>query len=622
MVSAMPNHVTPASKVAKNSADHRWKLVGPWYRWKTAGMPADGRKSRPEIQKYASDDFIAEFLAQPQHSLRYDTQVDVVQRVDLIAAGVTSGKLAGKLAGLFAVKNDKLGTPLSPEELKDPAKLGDALKAGLKNTRLTPGSMRKLFLPTHGRHYLVVCELHCEAPGFPSTNPDKVCQMGFVVRRCRTEIAKAKIGDFQKQLDKQNLALAALAELEEASPLRPNFQKRRAKHIAELKAKGEYVDLLEAAKARVLETRQQMALWRMRNGVITTREGWFSADGKADAETGSWQSVEDAPQDLNEHFFPLYRVFPDPGNPQHDATGRTLFFGVVPTQSLQHERDGKTRFDDRATYEIRCFVRRHNCCCPKGARTPDCKGELVWSEPTEAFRIAAPFDLDGCSNRPVTIRMPDLKELAAQAIARPRGKLSPVKFIQPQHMMPQVDGNAISGGKMGGEAICFFSIPLITIIALFVLNLFLPIVVFIFNLWFLLVFRFCIPPSISVDLDVAAALDVVPPSVDLDIEAKVEIEGNLLTPEDLHEQLAKELEKALASENGGQGIDPDTRAALDNLSNEALASMTQNAADAARMPDENALAELKDASVPGVDYAALDYYDPVTSHWKPVEGRA
>ena len=33
------------------------------------------------------------------------------------------------------------------------------------------------------------------------------------------------------------------------------------------------------------------------------------------------------------------------------------------------------------------------------------------------------------------------------------------------------------GGSMGGEAICSFSIPLITIIAMFVLSLFLPIVV-------------------------------------------------------------------------------------------------------------------------------------------------
>lgn len=51
---------------------------------------------------------------------------------------------------------------------------------------------------------------------------------------------------------------------------------------------------------------------------------------------------------------------------------------------------------------------------------------------------------------------------------------------------------------MGGPAICFFSIPLITIIASFVLNLFLPIVVLLFNLWFLLALRFCIPPSFSI----------------------------------------------------------------------------------------------------------------------------
>jgi hypothetical protein len=446
--------------------------------------------------------------------------------------------------------------------------------------------------------------------------------MGFAVRRRRTDLPQGKIGEFSKVLSKQNAALATLAELEECSPLRANLAKKRAKRIADLKLSGEYDGLLQEAKDQVLQTRQATVLWRIRNGVITTREGWFSDDGKSDAEIGAWQVVADAPQDLNEHFFPLYRVFSDPDKPQHDATGRTMYFGVIPTQNLQHQRDGKTRFDDSATYEVRCFVRRHNACCSKGAKLPDCKGELVWSDATEPYRLAAPFDLEGTSNRPVTIQMPDLKELAAQAMARPRGQLSPVKFKQPQHLMPQVSGNAVAGGKMGGEAICFFSIPLITIIALFVLNLFLPIVVFLFNLWFLLAFRFCIPPSLSVDLDLSASLDVVPPSIDLDVQAAVNIGGDVKTPDELHDLLKAGVQAALASENGGVSIDPDAASALDNLSNESMTAMMLNAADAANMPDEDVLAAEKDVSVPGVDYGAQTYYDLVTSQWKPVEGRA
>ena len=57
-------------------------------------------------------------------------------------------------------------------------------------------------------------------------------------------------------------------------------------------------------------------------------------------------------------------------------------------------------------------------------------------------------------------------------------------------------------------AICSFAIPLITIVATFVFKLFLPILVVLFNLWFLLKLRFCIPPSVELGGDVDAALDV------------------------------------------------------------------------------------------------------------------
>ena len=42
---------------------------------------------------------------------------------------------------------------------------------------------RKIFLPTHSRFYLIVFELHCDRPGFPSVRRECVAQAGFVVRR-------------------------------------------------------------------------------------------------------------------------------------------------------------------------------------------------------------------------------------------------------------------------------------------------------------------------------------------------------------------------------------------------------------------------------------------------------
>ena len=60
--------------------------------------------------------------------------------------------------------------------------------------------------------------------------------------------------------------------------------------------------------------------------------------------------------------------------------------------------------------------------------------------------------------------------------------------------------------KPPGAAICSFSIPLITIVANFVLRLFLPIVIFVFQLWWMLALRFCISPVFSLSASVAAGL--------------------------------------------------------------------------------------------------------------------
>ena len=65
------------------AATHAWKLAGPWYRWTRAAVPEDGRLSAPALQMFAGDDFIERFLADPQHSLHFDPQVDVVSGLDV-----------------------------------------------------------------------------------------------------------------------------------------------------------------------------------------------------------------------------------------------------------------------------------------------------------------------------------------------------------------------------------------------------------------------------------------------------------------------------------------------------------------------------------------------------------
>jgi hypothetical protein len=175
----------------------------------------------------------------------------------------------------------------------------------------------------------------------------------------------------------------------------------------------------------------------------------------------------------------------------------------------------------------------------------------------------------------VTIQMPDLAELAAQALQRPLGQFSPVKVVQPQSLP------AAESGSIGPAAICFLSIPLITIVALFVFNLFLPIVTFAFGLWFLLAFKFCLPPAVSFSADLEAKLDAAPPDPDADFAAtatlpsgaSVSVDAGSLNA-DLHEGIRKRF-----------GLGAEATAALGALSNRPLADLAGVARGLDALPD-------------------------------------
>lgn len=587
------------------AAAHPWKLVAPWYRWQRPAVPQYGRDTAPVFQKFAGSSFIQDFLGQPQHSLLFDPAVDVVSNIDLVPA-ISGANLAGKLAALFATLDD--GTPVKPGDASTP----EVLK-NLRRARLVPTTMRKLFLPVHDRHYLVVCELHCDQPGFPPVDRREVCQAGFTVRRRRRNVAPALLAEAGRRAQEVRALEAAHAELLELSPLAGRPADARRRQLLELRQTGSFGAELAGLGEELERRRAELADWFAAHGVSVTLEGWFPqlVDGKPSATLGRWLALpaQDAP---DEHSFPLYPLVPDPRDAGHDAAGRTLYYGIVPVTSLQHEASGQARFDDVNTYEVTCFVRRHHPCPARTGKTPDCHGELVWSAPTEPYRIAAAFDTLGCANRPVTIKMPDLRELAAQVMARPRGKLSPVKFVQPQHLAPKVKNGAASGGDMGGNAVCFFSIPLITIIALFVLNLFLPVVVFIFQLWFLLVLRFCIPPSIKFGAALDAELAAKPPGVDFDADFAVSVGGTALAAVELNAQLGANIRARIGEDTGMDSGD----IALDNFSNNALAPLDQSLIDNRNLPQDPA------APLPGLDYASGLLYEPHrTPEWRIEGGR-
>ena len=118
---------------------HNWLLAGPWYRQQSLGGGVVDRSQRPIIQKYASSDFASEIVKDPEHSLRF--------------------------VGEDLINNDSL----APNEPVTPT------TPGVSNNAL------KLFLGSHSRFYVVVCELHCDAPGYPNVDRNKVAEAGFVV---------------------------------------------------------------------------------------------------------------------------------------------------------------------------------------------------------------------------------------------------------------------------------------------------------------------------------------------------------------------------------------------------------------------------------------------------------
>ena len=589
---------------------HEWKLVAPWYRWQRQ-FDADGSKpwqTRPVFQKFDQNDYVKVFTADPQRSLKFLPIDDTVFK--------TSLKDVAPLAGVFPPPDrfTKLYAPKNAD--------GSPPKA--REARMVPTGIRKLYLPTHKRFYLVVCELHCYVAGFPMVTRDQVCQSGFVVRRRVMSIPAANQKKALKDLDKiqghLNNINADIAYWMETAPATGRKAKQRAADVKKAKANGTFAGKLKDLEFQREFEETKLAGWKKQYGVVTKLEGWiptfFDQPGAAEKQplenVGSWQTVEETAQPLkgeafpkDEAYFPLFALFPDPNIPKHSGKGRNIYFGPVPASSFDTDQSGKARFDSDVTYEIRCFVRRHKAGCPRLDKTPDCHGPIIWSEPTEVYKLAPATDLLGTSNRPITIKMPDFTELAAQVAALPANKLAPVRVEKPQSMNFQIDDGKAGGGGIGGFQICFFSIPLITIIAMFVLQLFLPIVVFLFGLFFLLALKFCIPPSLSASAGLTAKLDVLMPKLELDASIDVDVEFDAALELDLGFNIDDLNEDFLSGIPLEHGI-TDTDGQLKQFSNEALLPIGKNIYEAKSMVGEDG----KPKAEAGVDITASVDYEP------------
>ncbi len=538
-----------------------WMIVAPWWQWTDPATvppgqpvtpdPLSGRLSRPIFQKYDSPGLVNDFIKDPQRCLAF-VDDDLVHAVRDVST--PSANPAGKLYRINARRDGA--------SIVDQAYVPDGTDT------------RKIFLDTHKRFYLVVCDIRCDGPGFPKAGREKVCKAGFVVRRrtvkppsCSvkavTPILKTLASTRTKLARVNQLTAIEQAALESAGGAGRGLESAKLESLLKTRTSLQQV---------IAQEKQRFDGWVARFGVMPRLQGWFPSDAGA-SKVGCWRDVDEMPEEPgDESSFPLYPLIPDRNDPRHAGQFGTIYFGILPTSSHDCDGSGHARFDDQEYYEVRCWTLRH--LTPHDPDQPcPCPDRYFWSLPSRPYRLAAHFDLTGTSHQPVTIQMPDLNALAAQAtptlglgVAKPPGSLM---------LASSTDGTPKKKGRSTGFEICFLPIPLITIVAMFVFELFLPVVMFLFQLWWMLALKFCIPPEISVSAGISAEIGLggsIGISADASVNATVEA------------SIAADVTASIQAE-----FDPDTaNALLATYSPIALANMEIGAAAAQAALDAQA----------------------------------
>jgi len=559
-----------------------WMIVAPWWQWtdpasvppgtRVVPDPIAGRLSRPVIQKYDSPKLVNDFIKDPQRCLKF-VDDDLVHSVQDRPG--PSESLAHRLF--------RLGARRDGASIIDKQYLPDGTDT------------RKIFLNTHKRFYLVVCSIHCDAPGFPKVGREKICQAGLVVRRraiktpadCVTEIrptikalasTRAQLGRVNQLTELEAVAVGATSGASGGA----TFSSAKLESLVKTRA---------SLQALLTQERARFEDWVTKYKVVPELHGWFPSPGGFD-KVGCWGKVQEMPQELGlESTSPLYPLIASDNDPWHAGQFGTIYFGLLPTSSHECNEQGVSRFDDQEFYEVRCWVTRHKV--PHDADQPcPCPDGMFWSLPTRPYKLASHFDLTGTSNQPVTIQLPDLNELAAQAkpslgvgFAKPPGSLM---------VTGDSSGKPISQGQSGKFEICFFPIPLITIVATFVFQLFLPIIMLLFQLWWMLALKLCIPPEISIAGGITAEIGV---SGQIGIDASLSVDATIET------HIEGLVNTRLTTEIGA----PGAATLLAHYSPIAVANAEIEAASAAKVSDASPGAQADIPANPVLVTASLEY---------------
>jgi hypothetical protein len=424
-----------------------FQIRAPWYiRDRGDFGLRDARSLRPSIQAYASTDYVDRIIEDPT---KY----------------------------LTPTPEDHWGLPV-------PVTPFGTGRSRLATHKMVRTEMRKLFQPIHDRFYAVVVEVFCDQPGLPRAGMHDDIEVGFVMRR--QAVTFGTNGQSVRKLatnlvrDMAKAQRVAIVAGEPDSDVRELWwSDAAAKTFAE-----ENCSLIDEVQP------------------MTARQAWVKAE-----PTRHWAPADATALADGEETFPMWRLPPRESDCAATRT-RSLWFGVIPTFSGEHGIDPTSKalepkLDDKAIYDITCFVKQkpqpgHEHCPPR-----------IWlSAASEPFRLASPMDPDGTKNRTVSITLPDLRALAARA-GQPQGP-GGVRIITPpksQLAFNPFSGVPPPGSRQPGDGggVCTFAIELFFIVAFFLFLMFLPIVVFAFQLWWMLALRFCIPPTVSFSALAAAA---------------------------------------------------------------------------------------------------------------------
>ena len=414
---------------------------------------AGAAASRPALQKYATQEFVQILLADPRDSLAFDPVEDVWSYP--IPLGATPGT-----------------TPRRGEG-----------RLGFSTHRLVRTPLRKLYQPNHDRFYAVVIELFCDEPGLPLPGSVSGVDVGFVLRRERIVVPP----DARQRHADEIRVLARKVLLQSDPGQVPGPPK-----------KGDDADIEDVLMTSSDVRRAYEAEWEVllaRLGARRAVEGWVQQPG----QRGQWTELPDDPAGpyllLHEQEQPMWRIPPRESDCVK-AAKRGLWFGLVPTFSGEVDVNGVPKLDEHALYTLRCFARAR----PRPGYEA-CPPVIWWSDPSQQYRLASFFDPDGTKNHKTSVTAPDFRALAARTGAPPGpGGLEVVRPPGSQLMFDPDSGTLPDGsGSAGGTSpeTCTYAIQLLMIVAMFVFSLFLPIIVFVFQLWWLLLLRFCWPPSAS-----------------------------------------------------------------------------------------------------------------------------